>query len=219
MHLWDLLSPWFSASDKFSLIMGGVPTPAMIFPLLWEAHVNNHLALGVSPPNTDMQTPCQVGVTPHESEGIKPFTTVNSLACQVGVTPRNPEGIEPFTLVNSLPDKVRAMPLHLINTPSGPHKVSSSVSSQVPASISPSITTVMPPSVSVPVLDSFPYDLPSVMSPPCPLPPDTPSAPLKTTQATIHEQPVDLPIGLDHLQSTFIEVNNKDLSVPSSGPP
>jgi len=64
MHLWDLLSPWFSASDKFSLITGGVPTPATIFPLLWEDHVNNHLSLGVPPLNMDMQTPCQVEVTP-----------------------------------------------------------------------------------------------------------------------------------------------------------
>ena len=57
------------------------------------------------------------------------------------------------------------------------------------------------------------------MSPLCPLPPDATSAPLKTTQATSNEQPVDLPIESDHPQSAFIEeVNNKDLSVPSSIP-
>src|SRR5882724_82632 len=53
MHSWDLLLPWFSMSDKFSPIVGGVPTPATIFPLLWEDHVNNHLSLGVPPLNTD----------------------------------------------------------------------------------------------------------------------------------------------------------------------
>src|SRR5882724_5161371 len=50
MHSWDLLSPWFSVLDKFSPIAGGVPTPATIFPLLWEDLVNNHISLGVSPP-------------------------------------------------------------------------------------------------------------------------------------------------------------------------
>src|SRR5882724_11749106 len=53
MHSWDLLSPWFSTLEKFSPIVGGVPTPATIFPLLREGHVNNHLSLGVPPPNTD----------------------------------------------------------------------------------------------------------------------------------------------------------------------
>ena len=49
----------------------------------------------------------------------------------------------------------------------------------------------------------------------CPIPPNTASAPLKTTQAMSHKQPVDLPIELDHSQSAFIEeVNDKDLSVP-----
>src|SRR5882724_8960341 len=54
MHSWDPLSPWFSASDKFSLTAGGVPTPATIFPLLREDHINNHVSLGVPPLNTDM---------------------------------------------------------------------------------------------------------------------------------------------------------------------
>src|SRR5882724_12999769 len=79
MHSWDPLSPWFSTSDKFSLIAGGVPTPDTIFPSLREDHVNNHVSLGVSPPNMDTQTPCQVEVTPRKSEGIEPFTLVNSL--------------------------------------------------------------------------------------------------------------------------------------------
>src|SRR5882724_11299009 len=106
MHSWDLLSPWFSTSDKFSLTMGGFPTPATIFPLLQEDHVNNHLSLGVPPLSTDMQTPCQVEVTPRKSEGIEPFTLVNSPpghiedasshpinspSGQVGVTPRKSE--------------------------------------------------------------------------------------------------------------------------------
>src|SRR5882724_4493364 len=54
MHSWDPLLPWFSALEKFSPTTGGVPTPAMIFPLLREDHVNNHVSLGVPPPNTDM---------------------------------------------------------------------------------------------------------------------------------------------------------------------
>src|SRR5882724_10208368 len=54
MHLWDPLSPWFSALDKFSLIAGGVPTPATILPSLREDHVNNHVSLGVPLLNTDM---------------------------------------------------------------------------------------------------------------------------------------------------------------------
>src|SRR5882724_6738092 len=49
MHSWDLLSPWFSTSDKSSPIAGGVPTPATIFPLLREDLVDNHASLGVTP--------------------------------------------------------------------------------------------------------------------------------------------------------------------------
>src|SRR5882724_5941442 len=108
MHSWDPLLPWFSVSEKFSPTVGGAPTPATIFPSLWEDHVNNHLSLGVPPPNMDTRTPCQVEVTPLKSEGIEPFTLVNSppgqvevlssrlinsLSGQVGVTPRKPEGI------------------------------------------------------------------------------------------------------------------------------
>src|SRR5882724_8794516 len=125
MHSWDPLSPWFSASDKFSPTTGGAPTPAMIFPLLGEDHVNNHISLGVPPPNMDMRTPCQVEVTPRTSEGIEPFTLansllgqvevlsshpINSLSGQVGVTPHKSEGIEPFTTVNSLLCQVGVTP-------------------------------------------------------------------------------------------------------------
>src|SRR5882724_3310633 len=134
MHSWDPLSPWFSVSDKFSLTVGGVPTPGTIFPSLREDHVNNHVSLGVPPPNTDTRTPCHVEVTPRKSEGIEPFTLVNSPPgqvedasshmvnsppCQVGVYPRESEGIEPFTLLNSLPGHVEVPSSHPINTPSG----------------------------------------------------------------------------------------------------
>src|SRR5882724_7193464 len=135
MHSWDPLSPWFSVSDKFSPITGGVPTPAMIFPSLWEDHVNNHVSLGVSPPN--MQTPCQVKVTPRKSEGI-----------------------EPFTLVNSPPGQVKVSSSHPINTPLVPHKVIPSVSSWVPFSTSPIVAPVslLPSSTSVlvPITDIAP---------------------------------------------------------------
>src|SRR5882724_1553712 len=83
MHSWDPLSPWFSASDKFSPTAHGAPTPATIFPLLREDHVNNHLSLGVPPPNTYTRTPCQVEVIPRKSEGIEPFNLVNSPPGQV----------------------------------------------------------------------------------------------------------------------------------------
>src|SRR5882724_6785338 len=140
MHSWDPLLPWFSVLDKFSPNMGGVPTPAMIFPLLREDHVNNHISLGDPHPNTDTQTPCQVEVTPRKSEGIEPFTLVNSppgqvevssshpintLSGQVGVTPCKSEGIEPFTLVNSLPGQVEVSSSHPINSPSGQVRVTS----------------------------------------------------------------------------------------------
>src|SRR5882724_13139154 len=135
MHSWDPLLPWFSASDKFSPIMGGVPTPATIFPLLWEDHINNHLSLGVSPrtqihePHVKLRSPLAIQkvsspsawstlhhVKSRLSEGIEPFTMVNSPLCQVEVTPHNPEGIEPFTLVNSPPGQVGAVASHPIDT-------------------------------------------------------------------------------------------------------
>src|SRR5882724_6311239 len=58
MHLWDPLSPWFSALDTFVLTVGGVPTPATVFPLLWEYHANNHLSLWIHPPQTQLCEPC-----------------------------------------------------------------------------------------------------------------------------------------------------------------
>src|SRR5882724_828130 len=57
MHSWDTLSPWFSTLDRFSPIAGGVPTPAMIFPLLREDHVNNHVSLGVPLPEHGSANP------------------------------------------------------------------------------------------------------------------------------------------------------------------
>src|SRR5882724_7426220 len=123
-------------SDKFSLIVGGVPTPATILPLLGEDHVNNHLSLGVPPPNMDTRTLCQVEVIPCKSEGIEPFNlvnsppgqvedadaslhTVNSPPCQVGVYPCKSEGIEPFNLVNSPPGQVKDADAssHTVNSP------------------------------------------------------------------------------------------------------
>src|SRR5882724_6151230 len=224
MHSWDPLSPWFSASDKFSPIAGGVPTPAMIFPSLREDNVNNHVSLGVPPPNTDMRTPCQVKVTPRKSEGIEPFTLVNSLPgqvgvssshpintplgqvedasshtvnsppCQVRVIPHKSEGIEPSTLVNSPPGHVGATPSHPINTPLVPHEVASSVSSQVPLSLSSSVAPVSPLMSSTSVLVPITDRFPPVTSPLCPLTPDPSSTSLETTQAMSHKQPVDLHI-------------------------
>src|SRR5882724_6169078 len=236
MHSWDPLSPWFSVLDKFSLNAGGVPTPAMIFPLLGEGHVNNHISLGVPPPNTDTQTPCQievtppksegiepftlvnsppgqvevssshpinllsgqVGVIPCKSEGIKPFTMVNSPLCQVGVTPCSPGGIEPSTLVNSPPGQVGATPSHMINTPSGPCEVASSVLSCVPVSVFPSVSPVLPLMLSTSVLVPITDRLLPVTSPLCPLTSDPSSTSLNPTQAMSHKQPVDLPTGLGH---------------------
>src|SRR5882724_3657604 len=64
---------------QFSPIVGGVPTPATIFSLLREDHVNNHISL--PPQNMDMRTLCQVEVTPCKSEGIEPSPW--STLCQV----------------------------------------------------------------------------------------------------------------------------------------
>src|SRR5882724_3914983 len=249
MHLWDPLSPWFSVSDKFSLTVGGVPTPATIFPSLWEDHVNNHFSLGVPPPNTDMRTPCQVEVTPRKSEGIEPFSLVNSLPgqvevssshpintlsgqvkdvsshmvnsplCQVGVTPRKSEGIEPFTWVSSPPGQVEVSSSHPINTPSGLHEVASSVSSRVPVPVFPSVSPVSPITSSTSVLVPITDRSPPVTPPLFPLPSDPSSTSLNTTQATSHEQPVDLPARLGRPRSALIEkVDDEDLPVPSTSP-
>ena len=122
---------------------------------------------------------------------------INTLSGQVRVTPHKSEGIEPFTLVNSLPGKVGAAPSHLINTPLGPHKVATSVSSRVPVSLSPSVAPVLPLMSSTSVLVLITDRSLPVTSPLCPLPSDSCSISLKTMQATSHEQPVDLPVGLD----------------------
>src|SRR5882724_2201183 len=178
MHSWDPLSPWFSVSDKFSPIAGGVPTPAMIFPSLWEDHVNNHDSLRVSPQNTDTQTPCQVEVLPCKSEGIEPFNLVNSLPGQV-------KDVSSHT-VNSPPCQVGDMSSRPINSPSGPLGVSCPMSCTVPASVSDHVTPV--PSPSLPA---------SVMSPPCFVSSGAASVLLNTTQAMSCEQPMALPVGLD----------------------
>src|SRR5882724_256157 len=73
MHSWDLLSPWFSVSDKFSPTMGGAPTPATIFPLLGEDHVNNHVSLGVPPPNT--REPCVKSGSPLANQKVSSPST------------------------------------------------------------------------------------------------------------------------------------------------
>src|SRR5882724_9169458 len=250
MHLWDPLSPWFSTSDKFSPTAGGVPTPATIFPLLREDHVNNHLSLGVPPPNTDTRTPCQVEVIPRKSEGIEPFNLVNSPPgqvedvsshpinspsgpvedasshtvnlppCQVRVYPCKSEGIEPFNLVNSLPGQVEETSSHPINSPSDSLGVSSPVSFTVPASVSDRVTPVLSLSPPVPVPNLIAPRLSSVTSPSCFTSSGTAPVPLKTTQATSHEQPVALPVGSDRPRSAFIEeVDDEDLYVPSSGSP
>src|SRR5467141_2269340 len=101
LHAWDLSSSWFSASDMFEPMAGGVISPATVLPLLREDHVNNHLFVG-DQPLTTVNTPlCQVEAIPRKPEGIEPFTMVNTPPCQVGVTPRKSEGIEPFSTVNT----------------------------------------------------------------------------------------------------------------------
>src|SRR5467141_3482936 len=89
---------------------GGVISPAMVFPLSWDDHVNNHLFIGDQPPTTVNTLLCQVEAIPRKSEGIEPFSTVNTLPCQVRVTPHKSEGIEPFTMVNTLLCQVEVTP-------------------------------------------------------------------------------------------------------------
>src|SRR5467141_3889125 len=101
LHAWDPSSSWFSTSDTFELMAGGVVSPATILPLSQDDHVNNHLFIGDHPPTTVNTPLCQVKAIPHKSEGIEPFSMVNTLLCQVGVTPCKSEGIEPFTTVNT----------------------------------------------------------------------------------------------------------------------
>src|SRR5882672_3961908 len=86
LHAWDPLSSWFSASDTFEPMTGGVISPATVLPLLGEDHVNNHLFIGDQPPTTVNTPLCQVKAIPCKPEGIKPFTMVNTLPCQVRVS-------------------------------------------------------------------------------------------------------------------------------------
>src|SRR5467141_752214 len=49
LHAWDPLSSWFSASDTFEPMVGGVISPPMVLPLLREDHVNNHVFIEDQP--------------------------------------------------------------------------------------------------------------------------------------------------------------------------
>src|SRR5467141_1534596 len=216
---------------------GGVISPATVLPLSWDDHVNNHLFIGDQLPTTvntllcqveaiprksegiepftTVNTPlCQVGVTPRKSEGIEPFTTVNTLPCQVEVTPRKSEGIEPFNMVNTPPFQVEVLPSHPINTPSGHLEDASSPLVPTSGPMASRVPLVNPPSSSWPVTDPIAPVESSVMSSLCHASPDTMPAPLKTTQATSHEHPVDTPIGSECPCSAFIEeVDDEDAFV------
>src|SRR5712664_1273202 len=109
---------------------GGVISPATVFPLSWDDHVNNHVFIGDHPP-----------------------TTVNTPLCQVEVTPPKSEGIEPFTMVNTLPCQVEALPSHPINTPSGHLEDASSPLVLDSVSIASRVPLVKSPSFSWPVTD------------------------------------------------------------------
>src|SRR5467141_880952 len=198
---------------------GGVISPAMVLPLSWDDHVNNHLFVGDHPPTTVNTPLCQVEAIPHKSEGIEPFTMVNTPPCQVGVIPRKSEVIEPFSTVNTLPCQVRALPSHLINTLSGHLEDMSSPLILTSVPIAPRVPLVKSPSSSWPVTDPIAPVVSSVTSPLCHASPDTMSPPLKTTQATSHKQPVETPIGSERPQSVFIEdVDDEDTFVMPVGP-
>src|SRR5467141_1344766 len=85
LHAWDPSSSWFSASDTFEPMAGGVISPSTVLPWSRDDNVNNHLFIGDQPPTTVNTPPCQVEAIPCKSEGIEPFTTVNTPLCQVGV--------------------------------------------------------------------------------------------------------------------------------------
>src|SRR5882672_1295969 len=69
LHAWDPSSSWFSASDTFEPMVGGVISPATVLPLSRDDHVNNHIFIG-DQPLTTVNTPlCQVGAIPCKSEG------------------------------------------------------------------------------------------------------------------------------------------------------
>src|SRR5882672_876205 len=121
------------------------------------------------------------------------------------VTPFKSEGIEPFNMVNTLPCPVEALPSHPINTPSGHLEDASSPLIPTSVLITSCVPLVKSPSSSWPTTDPIAPMVSSVMSPLCHAYPDTMSPPLKTTQATSHEQPVDTPIRSERPRSVFIE--------------
>src|SRR5467141_855003 len=198
---------------------GGVISPAMVFPLSWDDHVNNHLFIGDQPPTTVNTLLCQVKAIPCKSEGIEPFSTVNTPLCQVGAIPCKSESIEPFNMVNTPPCQVEVLPSHPINTPSGHLEAASSPLVPACIPIVSCVPCVKSPSSSQPVTDLIAPMVSSVMSPLCHASPDTMSPPLKTTQATSHEQPMDTPIGSECPRSAFIEeVKDEDAFVKPLGP-
>src|SRR5882672_5835913 len=139
---------------------------------------------------------------------------VNTPPCLVGVTPRKSEGIEPFNMVNTPPCQVEALPSHPINTPSGHLEDVSSPLVLTSGPMASCVPLVNSPSSSWPVTDPITPVESSVMSSLCHGSPDTTPAPLNTTQATSHEQPVDAPIRSERLQSAFIEeVDDEDAFV------
>jgi len=76
---------WFSASNKFSLTVGGAPTPAMIFPLLGKIMLINHVSLGFLP-RIQICEPCvsRVTLTIQEVSSLHPgqlFRQVKSRSC------------------------------------------------------------------------------------------------------------------------------------------
>src|SRR5882724_8414725 len=98
---------------------------------------------------------------------------VNTPPCQVGAIPCTTEGIEPFNMVNTPQCKVGAMSSCPINTPSSPLRVTSLITSQVPTSTSPHVTPVLSLSTSAPVTHPIASGSHPVISPLCPIPPDT----------------------------------------------
>src|SRR5882724_11816991 len=75
--------------DMFVLTMGRVTTPAMVFLLMWEDHVDNHVSLGVPPPNMDVQTPYQVKVTPANQKESSPPRWSTLCHVKLGPFPAN----------------------------------------------------------------------------------------------------------------------------------
>src|SRR5467141_2363869 len=124
---------------------------------------------------------------------------VNILPCQVRVAPHKSEGIESLTMVNSLLCQVETLPSNLINPPSGHLEDMSSPLILTPGPMASRVPLVKSPSSSWPASDPIASLVSSVMSPLCHTSPNTMPPPLKTTQAMSHKQPVDIPIGSEHL--------------------